>query len=118
MLIVAFFYHFEFSEVFYLVYCEMFDVSFSKTLVTVIYCLPNQVIQKMENVLEKKVKAAPETSGKIKAFPYPYRDERGRCKNCGKGSSKVEKSNLPKTKNTASLVESVCVETIQFIHVQ
>ena len=38
MLIVAFFYHFEFSEVFYLVYYEMFDVSFSKTLVTVIYC--------------------------------------------------------------------------------
>ena len=32
------FYHFEFSEVFYLVYYEMFDVSFSKILVTVMYC--------------------------------------------------------------------------------
>ena len=47
---------------------------------------------------KKKVKAAPETSGKIKAFPYPYRDERRRCKNYEKGSSKAEKSNLPKTK--------------------
>ena len=60
--------------------------------------LPNQVIQKIENVLEKKVKAAPEISGKIKAFPYPYRDERRQCKNCEKGSSKAKKSNLPKTK--------------------
>ena len=71
--------------------------------------LPNQVIQKIENVLEKKVKAAPETSGKIKAFPYPYRDERRRCKNCEKGSSKAEKSNLPKTKeHCESCGISVC----------
>ena len=53
---------------------------------------------KKSKMFYKKVKAAPEASGKIKAFPYPYRDQKRRCKNCEKGSSKAEKSNLPKTK--------------------
>ena len=71
--------------------------------------LPSHIIQKIENILGKKVKSVPETSGKLKAFPYPHRDERRRCKCCEKGCTKTEKSNLPKTKELCeSCAVSVC----------
>ena len=60
--------------------------------------LPRMTLERMERVLGEKIQVAPQANGKRKQFPYPHTDERQRCKQCEKGSSKQEKSNLPKTK--------------------
>ena len=61
------------------------------------------------------MKAAPETSGKIKAFPTPTEMKEGDAKIVKKEVAKQKSQTCRKQKNTASLVESVCVETIQFV---
>ena len=48
--------------------------------------LPRMTLERMERVLGEKIQVA------------PHADERRRCKQCEKGSSKQEKSNLLKTK--------------------
>ena len=60
--------------------------------------LPRMTLERMERVLGEKIQVAPQTNGKRKQYPYPHKDERRRYKQCEKGSSKQEKSNLPKAK--------------------
>ena len=71
--------------------------------------LPRMTLERMERVLGEKIQVAPQTNGKRKQYPYPHTDERRRCKQCEKGSSKQEKSNLPKTnENCESCGIAVC----------
>ena len=71
--------------------------------------LLRMTLERMERVLGEKIQVAPQTNGKRKQYPYPHTDERRRCKQCEKGSSKQEKSNLLKTKqNCKSFGIVVC----------
>ena len=71
--------------------------------------LSRMTLERMERALGEKIQVAPQTNGKRKQYPYPHADERPRCNQCEKGSSKQENSNLPKMKeNCESCVIVVC----------
>ena len=67
--------------------------------------LQRMTLERMERILGGKIQVGPQTNGKRKQYPYPHTDERPRRNQCEKGSSKQEKSNLPKKKENCGSCE-------------